>query len=66
MGSIYSFDKEIKCENCEFFVESKGENLCGVGENEKNCKKFKYDDFKRKPARSPQLIHYNSEDFSID
>ena len=66
MGSIYSFDKEIRCENCEFFEQSKGQNLCSVGENEKNCQKFKYDVFKRKPRRSPQLNKYNSEDFRIN
>ena len=66
MGSIYSFDKEIKCENCEFFNQSKGKNLCTMGESEKNCKKFKYDVFKRKPRRSPPLAQYSPEDFSID
>ena len=66
MGSIYSFDKEIRCETCEFFEERKGQNLCTVGENEKNCKKFRYDVFKRKPRRSPQLNTYSSEYFSID
>lgn len=66
MGSIYSFDKEIRCENCEFFIESKGENLCSVRETEKDCKKFKYDVFKRKPRRSPQLNQFSAEDFSIE
>lgn len=66
MGSIYSFDKEIRCENCEFSEQSKGQNLCSIGENEKNCQKFRYDVFKRKPRRSPQLNKYNSEDFSIN
>lgn len=65
--SIYSFDKEIRCDYCEHFdEESKGENLCKLNLTPKGCEKFKYDVFKRKPRRTPQLSQFDYDDFSLE
>ena len=63
--SIFSYDKEPRCEYCRF-SENEGEALiCTLGGTAFACESFRYDVFKRKPRHSPKLQEYDAEEFML-
>lgn len=71
MKSIFSEKQEKKCETCIFsaFNADSDKLLCekkGLVLRHGKCFRYKYDPFKRVPAKAPVLPKMNKEDFSLE
>lgn len=62
--TIYTYDKEARCEYCEHYSAG-NEPSCKISDKCEPCQNFRYDVFKRKPRHSPKLQQFKKEDFTI-
>lgn len=63
--SIFSYDKEARCDWCESGLEGEDGFVCKKGFEPLTCKEYKYDVFKRKPNQSPKFQKFDPKDFII-